>query len=257
MATLRHILIYLALAGVAGYYFVIPFLAGLRGRPRPAEPVEGPGALMRPLRWITGLYGRFLVFYLVGVAIWATYGYLGGDRRGEVCVDTNPAYGGGGPVGAGFGAVARHGAELNESTSIQACALHPGAGQWILFLLTKAPAIAFWACVLLLTLRLIRQASRTGPFTVQAAATMLVLGWVVMVGSMIVGGLRALGADVLTHLLVTPALFPAGSIVFDVGLRAPIEALLPVPALVGAALLAFSHITRVGVAMDEEIKATV
>jgi hypothetical protein len=257
MPTLRHILIYLALGGAAAYYVVIPFVAGLRRGPKPAEPADAPGAPMRPLRWITGIYGPFFVFYLVGVAVWATYGYLGGSRPGEVCVNTNPAYGGSGTPSAGIGAAPRHGAVLSQTTTVQACALHPGAGQWILFLLTWIPEIAFWGCVLLLTLRLIRQASRTGPFTTQAAGTMLLLGWVVIAGSLIVGGLRALGTDVLTHMLVTPALFPASSIVFDVLLRGPLEALLPVPALVGVALVTFSHITRVGSAMDEEIRATV
>jgi hypothetical protein len=257
MATLRHMLIYLALAGVAVYYVVIPFVAGLRRGPKPVDPADAPGAPMRPLRWITGLYGRFLLAYLVGLAIWATYGYAGGGRSGEVCVNTSPAYGGSVPVGAGLGATARHGAALSETTSVQACALHPGVAQWLLYLLTKAPAVVFWACVLLLTLRLIRQASKTGPFTPQAAATMLLLGWAVIVGSMIVGGLNALGSDVLTRMLVTPALFSVSTIYFDVLVRAPLEAIVPVPAIVGAALLTFSHITRVGAAMDEEIRATV
>jgi hypothetical protein len=209
---------------------------------------------MRPLRWITGLYGRFLVLYLVGAAIWMTY--TGDGRQGEACVSANLSLGGSGPVG-GFRSIAAHGASLSDTTSVQVCMLHPGAAQWFLFLLTRVPAIAFWACVLLLSLRLIRQASRTGPFTAQAAATMLVLGWVVIAGSMIVGALSALGSDVLAQMLVTPPPSGAGWITIDVLLYAPFRALVPAPALVGAALLTFSHITRVGAAMDEEIRATV
>jgi hypothetical protein len=266
MPTLRHIIIYLALAGAAAYY-VVPFVVGVwRGyhgvdpKPDPAAP-GAPGAPMRPLRWITSLYGRFLLLYLVAATVSLTYGYVGGTTPGELCVD---ASGLGGPLtgrnalaAAQLGTTARHGAELSVTTSAQACALHPGAVQWLLFLLTKVPEVAFWGCVLLLTLRLIRQASRTGPFTVEAAATMLILGWVVALGSMIVGALGALGADLLTRMLITFDPFDAGSIAVDVLVRAPLEALLPVPALVGAALVTFSHITRVGAAMDEEIKATV
>jgi hypothetical protein len=256
MATLRHIIIYLALAGAAAYYLVIPFVAGLRRGPRPVESAA-PKALMRPLRWITSLYGRFLLLYLVAAAINLTYGYLGGSQPGEVCVNAGNGLGGSRVVGAGYGTAARHGAALSETTTVQACALHPGAAQWLLFLLTKIPAIALWACVLLLTLRLIRQAARTGPFTVQAAVTMLLLGWVVIAGSMIVGALSALGSDVLTHMLVTFDPYSESTIVFEVLVAAPVRALVPVPALVGAALLTFSHVTRVGAAMDEEIRATV
>jgi hypothetical protein len=266
MPTLRHIVIYLALAAAAAYY-VVPFVVGVwRGYhgvdpgPDPAAP-GGPGAPMRPLRWITGLYGRFLLLYLVGATVSITYGYLGGSTPGEVCVNANglggPLIGSRALAAAQLGSTARRGAELSVTTSVQACALHPGAAQWLLFLLTKIPDIALWACVLLLTLHLIRQAARTGPFTVQAASTMLVLGWVVALGSMIVGALSALGADVLTRMLVTFDPFSAGTIVFDVLVWGPLKALLPVPALVGVALVTFSHITRVGAAMNEEIKATV
>jgi hypothetical protein len=255
MATLRHIIIDLALAGAAAYFFVVPFVVGVwRGyhgaaaRPDPYSAPDAPGAPMRPLRWITGLYGRFLVFYLVGVAVWATY------RFQQVCVNTNEALYS--KIGAGYGA-ARPGVALSQSGYVQACALHPGAGQWLLYLLTKLPSLALWACVLLLTTHLVRQAARTGPFTVQAAATMYVLGWVVIAGSILVGALSALGTDVLSQMLMTSGTLGAPGIVLDVLVRGPIEALVPVPALVGAALLTFSHITRVGAAMDEEIKATV
>jgi hypothetical protein len=256
MATLRHILIYLALAGAATYFLVVPFIVGLRHGPKPPEAPDAPGAPMRSLRWITRLYGQFLALYLIGVGISATYGYLGGTKPGEVCVNTGDTLGGR-VSGAGLDAAPGHGAALTETGYLQACALHPGVAQWVLFLLTKLPAIALWACVLLLTFRLIRQAARAGPFTPQAAATMYVLGWVVVAGNLIVGALSAFGADVLTRMLLTFDPLSVSGIVIDTLVRAPLQTLLPVPALVGAALLTFSHITRVGAAMDEEIRATV
>jgi hypothetical protein len=257
MGTLRHIIIYLALAGAACYFFVVPFAIGVwrghRGTPSVPDPVADAAAPLRSLRWITGLYGRFFVLYLVGVAISATYGYLGGDEPGEVCVNTNiTLYG-----SAGLSATARPGGSVSSSGYVQACALHPGPLQWVLFLLTKLPSLALWAAVLLLTLRLVRQAATTGPFTMQAAATMRMLGWVVVVGSMIVGALHALGSDLLTNMLVAlQDIYDAPTIALDV-VFAPLKALLPVPALVGAALLTFSYIIKVGAVMDEEIKATV
>jgi hypothetical protein len=61
----------------------------------------------------------------------------------------------------------------------------------------------------------------------------------------------------LTGMLMTPATFDAKGIVVDVLATGPFKALLPVPALAGAALLTFARITQVGAVMDDEIKATV
>jgi hypothetical protein len=58
------------------------------------------------------------------------------------------------------------------------------------------------------------------------------------------------------RMLMTPATFSGGGIVADI-VFAPLTALLPVPALAGAALLTFARITRAGVVLDDEVKATV
>jgi hypothetical protein len=127
----------------------------------------------------------------------------------------------------------------------------------LLYLLAKAPDIAPWGILLLLTWQLIRHASRGGPFTDHVAGTMRQLGWVLIGGSMIAGALEALGADLLTRMLMTPATFSGGGIMADVLIGGALKALLPVPAIAGAALLSFARITWAGAVLDEEIKATV
>ena len=210
--------------------------------------------LTHPLASIAGLYGTALVLYVAASAYWLSRGFApGGGRRGSACVDTAfPAGGGAGP-----GHAARAGASISTAGNIQACALHPGLAQWTLFLLTKVPDVALWGLLLLLVWRLVSQASRGGPFTVQTAATMRQLGWVVIGGSLIAGALGALGADLLTRMLMTPPTYSGAGTAVDVLIYAPLKALLPVPALTGAALLTFARITQAGAVMDEEIKATV
>ena len=75
-------------------------------------------------------------------------------------------------------------------------------------------------------------------------------------GTYIASALAHLGADLLTRTLMTPTTYIGVGVVVDV-LFGPLKALLPVPALAGAALLTFARITKVGVVLDDEIKATV
>lgn len=134
--------------------------------------------------------------------------------------------------------------------------MHPGVLQWVLFLLTKLPSLVVWGWVLVLVVwRLIRRAARGGPFTVPVAATMRHLGWLVIGGSLAAGMLGMLGKDLLAQMLMTPS--GVHSLAFDVLVFAPIRALVPVPLLIGAALLSFARIIRAGAVLDEEVKATV
>jgi Protein of unknown function (DUF2975) len=205
----------------------------------------------QPLGTMARLYGTALVLYVAAGAYSLSHG-LGGGQRGSLCVDTAFPAGG----GAGSGHAARAGATIRVVGDIQACALHPTSGQWALFMLTKAPGIVVWGSLLLLIWRFISQASQGGPFTAQTATTMRQLGWLVIAGSMTAGALAALGTDFLTRTLMTPATYSGSGIPADI-LVAAFKALLPVPAIIGAVLLSFARITRVGAALDEEIKATV
>ncbi len=207
----------------------------------------------QPLRAVTGLYGRFLVLY-VAAAAHAAVGYAaGGVARGSFCVATGfPA---GGP--AVRGPMARPGASITEDGTITACALHPGAAQWALYLLTRLPVVVLWASILLLAWRLIRTAERTGPFTPQVSTLMRQLGWTVIGGVMLAAALRQLGVDVLTGMLMTPRVYSPPFIAVDVLIGTPLRTLFPAAALAGAGLLSFARIIRLGAAMDEEIRATV
>ena len=53
--------------------------------------------------------------------------------------------------------------------SLQACALHPGISQRILYTLMSLPGALLWGAVLFLLWLVIREARRDGPSTVQAA----------------------------------------------------------------------------------------
>jgi hypothetical protein len=112
------------------------------------------------------------------------------------------------------------------------------------------PSSLVWVAVLLLLWRVIRAARQTGPFTVQAAAAMRRLGWLIIGGTAVAGAVQGFALDQLLNRMLTPNGYG------DAFLE-PFHALLPVPVLVGAALLTFARIFRLGAAMDDEIKATV
>jgi hypothetical protein len=251
---LRHVLIGLVLAVIAGVV-VVPFIIGYVRGPQAGQAQSVLSASddpMRPLKRVAGIYGTFLMLYLVGNAFQASYGFPPSPNSLlSVCVDTGYPYG-----GSAHGFTARPGVALSVGGDVTACALHPSLGQWVLYLLTKLPGLVLWGCLLLLIWQLIAEAARRGPFTARAAAIVRLLGWTVLGGSYIAGLLEHLGADVLTRMLMTPAPFSGGGIVVDI-VFAPLTALFPVPALAGAALLTFARITRVGVVLDDEIKATV
>ncbi len=250
----RHILIGLVLVAIAGWLVVIPFIVGYVRGPQSGRAHSGsaaPGDPMWPLRRVAGLYGAFMLLYLAGIVFQASYGFSPGSTRLSVCVDTGYPY-----SGAAHGFAARPGASVSTGGDVTACALHPGPGQWVLYLMTKVPALVLWGCLLLLIWRLISEAARRGPFTPRAAAIVWLLGWTVIAGSYIAGVLSHLGADLLTGMLMRPATYSSTGVVVDV-LLGPLKELLPVPALAGAALLTFAKITKVGVVLDDEIKATV
>jgi hypothetical protein len=220
-----------------------------------ARGLRKDGRLTQPLGRVAGLYGRFLVVYLVLAVFSAFHGFSGNDGpSGSLCVDTGYPNTGG---AVNPGVFAKHGAVINSAGGIRTCALHPGLGQWALFLLTRLPSLILWAVVLVLILRLVSQATRTGPFSPLSAVIMRQLGWVVIGGSMIAEALAELGTDVLTRMLMSPPPYDTKGILFSALVAAPFRALFPVPALAGAALLTFARITRAGAIIEEEIRATV
>lgn len=209
--------------------------------------------LTEPLGFVTTLFGGLLLFaFAAGLALSvAGRGSIGGFGSTTVCVaQPNTGYSGDDWT-RHLGIAARPGTSVTINGTLQACAAHPSIGQRVLSSLMSLPSALVWAAVLFLLWRLMRAARRTGPFTVGVAAAMRRLGWLIIVGSVVAGAVQGFATDqLLNTMLVAPN--DSGDAITQA-----IHALLPVPLLVGAALLTFARIIRVGAAMDDEIKATV
>lgn len=210
--------------------------------------------LTEPLETITAFFGTVLVLGLIAGVVLSLSGSgsFGGFGRGaDICAtQPNAGYGDGGPY-SHMGVAARPGASITINGTLRACVAHPSIGQRILYTLTDVPGLALWAVVLFMLWRVIVSARRDGPFTVQVAATIRRLGWVVVVGNVAAGAVQGFALDQLLNTMLTP-----GQGYGDV-INGLLHALLPVPALVGAALLTFARIFRVGAEMDDELQGTV
>lgn len=209
--------------------------------------------LTEPLRFVTELFGGLLLVAVTAGLVLSVAGKasIGGFGDATVCA-TQPNYGYSGDDWTRFqGIVSRPGASVSINGTLQACAVHPSFGQRVLFTLTSLPSTLVWGAVLFLLWRLMRTARRTGPFTVGVAATMRWLGWLIIVGSAAAGAAQGFATDQLLNSLLRA---PGSS---GDAITQAIHGLLPVPLLVGAALLTFARIVRLGAAMDDEIKATV
>jgi len=238
---------------VFGALLVPPFIYGyIKGPDSPARVLEHERAerLYGPLQRIARIYGTFLVLYVIAET-WRASDHISGYPT--VCANTPYTTMGGG----GSGVAVKAGASLQSNGAVQVCAAHPTASQWLLYALIRLPSLVVWAIVLLLVWQLIRQAARGGPFTRQSAAITQLLGLVILAGTAVAAALSALGSDLLGRMLLGPPTLGGGGIAVDVLIRAPLVALLPWPALVGAALLSFARITHVGADLDDEVRATV
>lgn len=244
------VLLYTVLAVFAGM-LIIPFVIGLvKGPdPEPLHPAEPEP--MRPLSRVAGIYARYLALFALAAGFSLSHG-----SRATVCAiaPSVAARQGSGWVGA----QARAGATLQAAGSAKVCAAHPSAAQWIFYLMLRLPGPLLLATVLLIIWQLVRQASRTGPFSQRTAAIMWRLGVVVLAGSVLAGAVSQLGNDLLAgQLLIFPPFSGAGIVPDAVIIGGLMHGLLPIPALAGAGLLSFARITKAGVVLDEEVRATV
>jgi hypothetical protein len=240
------------LVGAIGVPFAVGFIQGPSASPSPSDGcgTRTPGAqLMRPVTRVVTIYGRFFVLYVIAEVLDAVY------RAGKspvVCANTPYS-----TVGGWSGIAVRPGAQLQSKGTVQVCASHPGVAQWFLYALIRLPGLVVWAIALLLVWQLIRQAARSGPFSRQSADIMQRLGVVIVVGTAVAAAVSALGADLLTRMLLVSGGYAGAGIPLDILVSQPIQALLPWPALAGAGLISFARITRVGAELDEEVRATV
>ena len=212
-------------------------------RPRLTEPLES----------VVALFGGLLVLAVAAGIVLTLFGSgsLGGFGHATICA-TRPNTGYGGSDWASqLHVAARPGASIFVNGTLQACAAHPGVGQRILYTLTSLPGMLVWGSVLFLLWRVIRAARQTGPFTVQVAVAMRRLGWLIIAGSVAAAAVQGFALDqLLNTMLVARDHF--GDVISE-----PVRALLPIPALAGAALLTFARIIRHGADMDDEIQGTV
>jgi hypothetical protein len=209
--------------------------------------------LTEPLGSVTALFGGLLLFTVAaGLAFFvAGRGSIGGFGNTAVCVtQPNVVYNGEGWT-RHLGVAVRPGTSAGINGALQACAAHASIGQRVLYSLMSLPSTLAWAAVLFLLWRLMTVARRTGPFTVGVAVAMRRLGWLIIAGSAVAGAVQGFATDQLLNTMLA-AQNDSGDTVTGL-----IHGLLPVPLLVGAALLTFARIIRLGAAMDDEIKATV
>jgi hypothetical protein len=209
--------------------------------------------LTEPLGTVTAIFGGVLLGALgIGVALALfTSGSFGGFGDATICATQPNAGYTGSNWTSNLGVAHRAGASLTVNGTLQACAAHPGIGQRILYTLTSLPAFLAWGCVLFLLWRLILGARRSGPFTVQLAAAMRRLGWVIIIATAVAAAVQGFALDQLLNTMLV-ARDDFGDVI-----TAPLHALVPVPILAGAALLTFARIIRAGAAMDDEIRGTV
>lgn len=211
--------------------------------------------LTEPLETTAAVFGSLFaaVLILAAVATLAGTGTLGGLGHAQVCA-TDPNVGGDSGASPFTGVyAAKPGAALQAPNApLSACAIHPGFGQHLLYSLTTIPQILLWGGILLLLWRLLVIARRGGPFTVRVAAAMRMLGWYIVAGSVLAAAIEQLATVLLLGSLVAPQPEGFGSVAV-----AALRALVPVPALAGAALLTFARIAGLGAAMDDEIQGTV
>jgi hypothetical protein len=164
-----------------------------------------------------------------------------------VCV-TNPGteYSGGWQI---TGITARPGHSIDVIGSLEVCADHSTLGEQALGVVAALPAVLFWGGVLFLLWRMMVTARRNGPFTPRVAVAVRRLGWFIIIGSTTAAVVHLIAIDTLLTIM-TKIDSPFPNLI-------PVPLHMPVPVLVGAALLTFARIVTAGAAMDAEIQAPI
>lgn len=212
--------------------------------------------LTQPLEWVVVFFGRLMLFAIlagVGFTVFGSGSIFGFGSRDVCAIQPRSSYSNSDwTLPRGVGLAPRPGTSIGLDAPLQACVSHPGLTQRTLSTLENLPGWLVWCGILLLLWQIIRSARRDGPFTPQVAAAMWRLGWLILVGSVVAGAVNSLATDQLLATMLTgshPSLLDP--------VAAAVRALVPVPALTGAALLTFARIVKLGAAMDDEIKGTV
>ncbi|MFF5004930.1 hypothetical protein ACFY3G_19140 [Streptomyces phaeochromogenes] len=137
---------------------------------------------------------------------------------------------------------------VNVTSIPKYCTSDASGSQRLLNALQNLPSFALTIGGLLLLNRLLRGAVRDGIYTLQAASRLRVLGWLLLIGSLLVEATQSMARTALLRTLVeTDRAWAVGNV-----WHIPF---LPIFAALG--LLAFARIVQAGVAMREDIEGTV
>ncbi|MEU2586591.1 hypothetical protein ABZ612_27225 [Streptomyces avermitilis] len=130
------------------------------------------------------------------------------------------------------------------------CAGHPSSYQKLLDVLSALPSFILLISSLLLLNRLLRGAARDGVYTVQTASRLRLLGWWLLLGSLVVEFTKANAQAALLATLAKEAAFSAGAWLGT--WESPYMAVFT-----ALGLLTFARIVRAGVIMREDLEGTV
>jgi hypothetical protein len=198
--------------------------------------------LLEPMATVVSIVLRTLLVLLTAGLVYSALHGSWGDIN--VCVADESTTGSGTP--GAF--VPESGAQVDSIPRY--CAENPDASLRLLNELGALPSTFLLISGLFLLHRLLRSAARDGVHTVRTASRLRLLGWWLLVGSLVVEITEANARAALLAELAESADFSAGTWL-DMW-TAPYLALLT-----GLGLLTFARITRAGASMREDLEGVV
>ena len=187
---------------------------------------------------------------VVDGALMAAFGvtsFLGFGSNVETCVNAPWGVAHVNGIGNPLGGL-RPGISTAPGT-FQVCANQPGITQRLLSDLTTVPSGLLYVGLAVLVIQLARTTAGQGTFTLRTAGQLRRLAWVLMIGELVAGGVRAAATLELFDSMTTYRTSPVAVVEF-----------WPFPWLalfVSLGLLTFARIVRLGVTMREENEATI
>ncbi|MFF4457257.1 DUF2975 domain-containing protein [Streptomyces goshikiensis] len=143
---------------------------------------------------------------------------------------------------------ARNGAHVTAVP--QYCADHPSSYQHLLGVLNGLPTLVLLIGGLILLNRLLQSAARNGVYTTQTASRLRLLGWWLLLGSVVAEVIEASARAALLVTLTDNVTFSAEAVLHT-------SAFPYFTVLTALGVLTFARITRAGAAMREDLEGTV
>jgi hypothetical protein len=227
----------------------------------PADSVAGRRRLVQPLGGIVLFVGVLTVLALLfagigtltgsGMPVTLPLSYPEGGGH-AVCADASingMSFNGDGPTLVGSHELT---SVSGVSDPLSVCVMNATGGQRALAYLGSAPQALFKLAVFVLVAWLLLVARGEGPFTPRVHRMLMVLGWLVIAGSVVASVAHGVaGAYFLASAVTVPV--PARA---DV-LSALYGAVLSAPVLAGCAVLTLARIMRAASLMRDDLEGTV